>query len=105
MAEHTDQTDTAPATSTKPADTTKAKPPTKTELAEIAKRDEERGYRDAQWKGLPNYRCLLCPWDTLEEPLMVAHQAEHAPRQAPRRVSRALMDRFGNPVTVPAQED
>lgn len=56
-----------------------------------------------EWKGLPQWRCALCPWDTLvSEAEMRAHIAEvhlPPPEKPPARVL-PLVDRFGNPITV-----
>jgi hypothetical protein len=52
------------------------------------------------WKGLPQWQCRFCAWDTLEgEDVMMEHYiARHAP--APTFVSSEIVvyDRWGKPV-------
>jgi hypothetical protein len=70
--------------------------------------DEERTenpeplYTVGRWKGLTQYRCTLCGWDTLHgEAAMREHMAQrHTPPPKPKRVSALLVNRFGNPIEV-----
>jgi hypothetical protein len=49
------------------------------------------GYDIGEWKGLPAYRCRLCPYDTLDEREMRAHmEARHTVAAPPLRVIRSL---------------
>jgi hypothetical protein len=50
------------------------------------------------WKGLPQWRCRLCPWDTLKgEAEMRKHIEEAHLQKRPRRtVVLPLVDRYGN---------
>ncbi len=44
---------------------------------------EEAPWTIGQWKGLPNYECKLCPFSTLDLPVMEEHQEQkHAPEPA-----------------------
>lgn len=56
-----------------------------------------------EWKGLPQWRCSLCPWDTLVgEEAMLKHIADvHTPKP-PRKVVQwlPLVDRYGNQMVV-----
>lgn len=86
-------------------------PPTPEQIAEAAplrepdapvrKSDEERGYKENAWNGMPHYECLQCPFDTMVEDDMLVHVQEmHNPvtrRYVP--VSQQIYDRFGNVIT------
>ncbi len=64
------------------------------------KEDEaaQRGYDVGQWKGRPQFRCLQCPFDSLQEQPMVEHvRSRHGSAPRPTRpASVPLYDRFGN---------
>jgi hypothetical protein len=56
--------------------------------------EENQPYTLGSWKGITQYRCKRCPFDTLNLEDMQAHiNARHAP--APSRI----VDRFGNQLT------
>lgn len=57
-----------------------------------------QGFTVGTWKGLPQWRCNRCRWDTLaSEEEMRAHIRErHAPRV--RRVHTGLVDAKGQPI-------
>ncbi|MGE5553297.1 MAG: hypothetical protein ACM3XZ_05160 [Betaproteobacteria bacterium] len=72
----------------------------KKRAAEDSQPAEERQYDLGQWNGLPQYRCRLCPFDTLDEAAMKRHIEErHTVRPATVPVEVPLLDRFGNPIT------
>lgn len=55
-------------------------------------------YAMGEWNGKPQWRCKLCPWDTLEgEAAMLDHMATRHKPPAPR-VSILVADARGNPV-------
>lgn len=62
---------------------------------------EEKQFTVGQWKQFTQWRCKLCPWDTLEgEAAMREHLATvHAPK-APRLRESGLVDAAGNPILV-----
>jgi hypothetical protein len=42
-------------------------------------------YRVGAWSGLPNYECALCPFSTLDLPVMEEHlEKVHEPPKEPR---------------------
>jgi hypothetical protein len=47
---------------------------------------EEKPYTVGSWRGLTQYQCKLCPWDTLEgEEAMLEHlRTAHAPPPEPK---------------------
>lgn len=55
-------------------------------------------YELGSWAGLAQWRCRLCPWDTLDgESAMLAHLASrHAPGKAQPGLIQTY-DRWGNP--------
>lgn len=62
--------------------------------------EPERLYTEGTWKGLPQWRCKLCAWDTLKgEEEMIRHiQEVHRSKPKTERVELPLVDRFGNPI-------
>jgi hypothetical protein len=55
---------------------------------------EDLPYSVGAWKGITQYRCKRCPFDTLNLADMQAHiNARHAP------IPSRLVDRFGNQLT------
>jgi len=51
------------------------------------------------WNQMPLYQCRLCPYDTLNESEMTAHQVNvHEPPAKPQVVQMQVLDRFGNVV-------
>jgi hypothetical protein len=79
----------------------------KKEAAPVEKSQEgeksQLPYTLGKWKGLRQWRCRLCQWDTLvDEAEMLAHiQEKHAPR-ARQTVTTELpfVDRYGNPIKI-----
>lgn len=70
-------------------------------IPEAEASQEDPIFTMGSWKGLPQWRCVLCPWDTLDgEAAMLAHyQANHAPPPPPPApVLIQAYDRFGNPI-------
>jgi len=56
--------------------------------------EENLPYTVGAWKGIKQYRCKKCPFDTLNMPDMQAHIGKrHAPPPS------QIIDRFGNPLT------
>ncbi len=56
-------------------------------------------YEMGEWKGLPQWRCTLCPFDTLAgEAAIVDHiiRAHFPPPPAPKETEVLRADRFGN---------
>lgn len=57
-------------------------------------------YTVGAWKGLPQYRCRHCPFDTLHEKTIRRHVIErHVARPARQPVTVPIYDRFGNLIT------
>ena len=67
---------------------------------------EEVRYTIGSWKGIVQYRCTKCPFDTVDgEAAMVEHiRTAHAPPPEPRMVELPLVDRYGNPMQVEVPE-
>lgn len=61
---------------------------------------EARTYEVGTWAGLPQWRCLLCGFDTLDEQAMLEHAGEHA--GSPQRVD--LTPEQNPPLPFPAVE-
>lgn len=60
-------------------------------------------YVESAWKGLPQWRCRVCPWDTLksEEEMRKHIEEVHLPPPAkPERVALPIVDKYGQPVVV-----
>jgi len=57
-------------------------------------------YKIGQWKGLTQYKCLYCPFDSLEMDDAIRHYLlKHAPRAGETPAPSVLVaDRNGNPV-------
>jgi hypothetical protein len=65
--------------------------------------EEEKGYTEGAWSGLPAYWCTRCPFDTLDRGAMEQHQREvHGP---PPPVIRdtGLLDQRGRRITRAVQ--
>lgn len=60
----------------------------------------ELPYTLGEWKGLPQYRCKFCAFDTLNEPKILEHYASrHAPKPEPKPTPLIQsFDRWGNPL-------
>ncbi len=60
---------------------------------------EEVGYTVGSWKGIVQYRCTKCAFDTVEgEQAMLEHiRKAHTPPPPPV-VTLPLVDRYGNPI-------
>jgi len=57
----------------------------------------EECYTVSRWKGLTQYRCRMCPFDTLDEKTIIRHiQERHAPKSERKPVVVPIYDRFGN---------
>jgi hypothetical protein len=64
--------------------------------------EPEQTFTLGQWGGIPQWRCTLCPWDTLDgEDAFWEHFAARHATPTPPPVPRAVFvaDRFGNEVT------
>ena len=63
-------------------------------------------YQIGQWKGLTQYICLYCPFDSLEMDDAIRHYLlKHAPRAGEMPSPSVLVaDRNGNPVTQQATQ-
>jgi len=64
-------------------------------------------YELGSWKGLKQYKCKLCPYDTLHENEIIKHiQERHLPKPKPK-VKKVLpiYDRFGNLVEVEREQE
>jgi len=59
--------------------------------------EEEELYEVGEWKGMRQWRCRLCPWDTLDgEGAMLAHlAAQHFPPEERRRSGILVADKYG----------
>lgn len=57
-------------------------------------------YDVKKWNQMPLYQCRLCPYDTLDESEMTAHQVSvhQPPLVKPQVVQMQGLDRFGNVV-------
>jgi len=55
------------------------------EVSDVPKVEASRTpYEVSEWAGLPQYRCRLCPFDTLDEDVMFDHIARlHFTKQVP----------------------
>lgn len=55
------------------------------------------------WKGMPQWCCNLCGWDTLrgEAEMMAHYESAHVPKPIPHTPLVLTADRFGNPVVPP----
>jgi hypothetical protein len=95
------------------ADTTPA-PPQARESGEVAdklsKEELEQGWTAGEWRGVTVYRCLLCPFDAVDnstqpgsgQQVIEDHVFQHR-RTAPQAMqfSPVLYDRYGNPMPNP----
>jgi hypothetical protein len=103
----TDEAAVKPAaeSATRQARETAARPPKEAAGRPGAKDDPAAGRAGAEqpfeigaWKGHTQWRCKLCPWDTLDgEEAMLAHVATCHTPQAPRPTV-LVADRRGRPV-------
>jgi hypothetical protein len=60
--------------------------------------EPDKPYTMGEWNGKPQWKCKLCPWDTLEgEAAMLEHLATRHKPPAPR-VSILVADKHGNPI-------
>ncbi len=56
-------------------------------------------YSVGKWKGLKQYKCNLCPFDSLDEKAIKAHIIErHMPKPPRPIVEVKLVDRFGRKI-------
>jgi len=61
------------------------------------KKDQEQPqhWTEGAWKGLPQYRCKYCPFDTLDEELMREHYLKvHLASQPTPPISVPVTDQF-----------
>lgn len=56
-------------------------------------------YSIGKWKGLNQYKCNLCPFDSLNERAIKDHIIDrHFPRPVAPKVKPEIFDRFGNKI-------
>jgi hypothetical protein len=62
--------------------------------------NDDLPYTLGKWRGLTQYRCKFCAWDTVKgEGAMLAHFEErHRPRPAPRLIQ--AYDARGRPIEI-----
>jgi len=67
----------------------------------------EESFTVGKWRGLVQWRCALCAWDTLDsEEAMWAHLRDvHAPKPKVERRMLPLVDRFGNLIEAVIEEE
>lgn len=64
------------------------------------KKKSSKKYEIGEWKGMKQYKCLLCPFDTLHRDVIEKHIAErHTPKKEVKKLKVPIYDRFGNLVT------
>lgn len=88
-------------TATKKATETATQKPQGTATTSPPEVAESPIYRMGSWKGLPQWQCRFCQWDTVEsaEVMLLHYATTHGP-QAParKRVALPLVDARGNPI-------
>ncbi len=56
-------------------------------------------YTLGKWKKFTQYKCILCPFDSLDEKKIIAHIIErHMPKPPKPVVEVKLYDRFNRPI-------
>ncbi len=56
-------------------------------------------YSIGEWRGLPQYKCNSCPFDSLNEKSIKEHVIDrHIPAPVRPKVEVKILDRFGNEV-------
>ncbi len=56
-------------------------------------------YTLGKWKKYTQYKCILCPFDSLDEKSIIDHINErHVPKPPKPKVEVQLFDRFNRPV-------
>jgi hypothetical protein len=59
--------------------------------------DDDAPYTTGEWGGMTQWKCKLCPWDTLKgEAAMLEHIATKHKPPAPK-LSILVADKYGNP--------
>ncbi len=58
----------------------------------------EKLYTESKWKGINQYRCTECVFDTLDHKTILEHIELHKPKTKPKSTIIPVYDRFGNPV-------
>ena len=60
----------------------------------------EKPYTVLKWHDKDNYRCVLCPFDSLHKDVIIRHVLKHAPVPVPTPSKPVVLkDRFGNTLT------